>query len=129
MVNNILLIGLGGMIGAISRYLIYTLTDGLYHKQAFPFGTLLVNLIGSLIIGILLALAVKYTFLARHHASHYLLITGFLGAFTTFSTFSQDNMFLLFDKHYGAFALNILLNVGLGLVLTICGFVITKKLI
>lgn len=117
------------MLGAISRYLIYALTDSAYHKHSFPFGTLLVNLLGSLIIGILLALAVKYTFLARHHASHYFLITGFLGAFTTFSTFSQDNMVLLFDRHYGAFVLNILLNVVLGLLLTIAGYLATRKLL
>lgn len=124
-----ILIGIGGMLGAISRYLIYLLTDSLYHRQSFPYGTLLVNVIGSLIIGVLLALSIKYAFLSRHHTGHYIFITGFLGAFTTFSTFSQDNMILLFDKQYGALMLNIFLNVGLGLAFVILGFLLAKKMI
>ncbi|MGE5383715.1 MAG: fluoride efflux transporter CrcB [Omnitrophica WOR_2 bacterium] len=127
--NNLLLIALGGMAGAVSRFLIFELTHSIYHRSNFPLGTLIVNLIGSLIIGILVALSLKYTFLSRHHAGHYLLITGFLGAFTTFSTFSQDNMALLFDKQYIAFFMNILFNVAFGLALVIAGFVITKRLI
>lgn len=127
--NNLILIGIGGMAGAIARFAVYELTHDLYHRTNFPFGTLMVNLAGSLIIGILLALSIKYTFLARHHAGHYLFITGFLGAFTTFSTFSQDNMTLLFDKQYVSFLINILVNVVLGLALVITGFIGTRKLI
>jgi len=127
--GNLILIGVGGLAGAIARFLVYELTHNIYHKTSFPYGTLIVNLAGSLLIGILLALSLKYSFLARHHTGHYLFITGFLGAFTTFSTFSQDNMVLLYDKNYLAFILNIMLNVGLGLALVVAGYSITRRLI
>lgn len=127
--NNIILIGIGGMAGAVVRYIVFEFTHGLYHRTSFPYGTLFVNIAGSLVIGILLALSIKYAFFARHHAGHYVFITGFLGAFTTFSTFSQDNMVLLFDKQYASFFLNIFLNVGLGLALVIAGYIVTRKLL
>jgi fluoride exporter len=127
--HNILYIALGGMAGAVTRFLVLQITHDIYHKTGFPWGTLAVNLAGSLLVGILLAFSLKFTFLSRNHAGFYLCITGFLGAFTTFSTFSQDNMFLLFDKQYLAFSINIILNVFLGLALAIAGFIITRKLI
>jgi CrcB protein len=127
--HNLLYIALGGMAGAVTRFLVLQITHDIYHKTGFPWGTLAVNLAGSLVVGILLALSFKFTFLSRNHAGFYLCITGFLGAFTTFSTFSQDNMFLLFEKQYLAFSINIILNVFLGLALAIAGFIITRKLI
>lgn len=126
--NTILLIGFGGFTGAVARYAVYELAHGVYHRTSFPFGTLIVNLTGSLIIGVLLALSLKFPFLARHHYAHYFIITGFLGAFTTFSTFSQDNMVLLFEKQYGALSINILINVIIGLALVIAGYSVTRKL-
>ncbi len=129
MMHTLLYIAIGGMAGAVTRFLVLQLTHDIYHRTGFPWGTLAVNLAGSLIVGILLALSFKFTFLSRNHAGFYLCITGFLGAFTTFSTFSQDNMILLFDKQYVAFAINILLHVVLGIALAIGGFVLTRKLI
>lgn len=128
-IPGLLLIGFGGFAGAIARFALFEVTHAIYHKTAFPYGTLLVNLIGSLTIGVLLAISLKFPFLARHHTGHYLLITGFLGAFTTFSTFSQDNMVLLFEKSYGALAINIVLNVFAGLALVIAGYSITRKIL
>ena len=124
---NLLTIGVGGFLGAISRYLVFMIDDKFYHHTEFPLGTLTVNLIGSLLIGIALGLSVKYSLLSRGSFSHYLLITGFLGAFTTFSTFSQDSFQLLIEKHYLFFIGNIFLNVIMGISLAALGYLLVIK--
>ena len=129
MIINLLTIGLGGFLGAISRYLVFMIDDKFYHQTAFPLGTLAVNLLGSLLIGIALGLSIKYDILNRGSFSHYLFVTGFLGAFTTFSTFSQDSFRLLIEKHYWLFIGNIFLNVAIGILFVALGyFIITKKI-
>jgi len=129
MITNLITIGIGGFLGAVSRYLVFMINDKFYHHIEFPLGTLAVNLIGSLLIGIALGLSVKYDVLNRGSFSHYLLVTGFLGAFTTFSTFSQDSFQLLTERHYGFFIGNIFLNVVVGILLAALGYLlITKKI-
>nr|VFK35780.1 MAG: camphor resistance protein CrcB [Candidatus Kentron sp. MB]VFK77379.1 MAG: camphor resistance protein CrcB [Candidatus Kentron sp. MB] len=122
MLTDLLIIGFGGFLGAISRYLIFIIDRQLYHHYHFPLGTLFVNLIGSLLIGIALGMSVKYSILSRGSFGHYLFVTGFLGAFTTFSTFSQDNFALLMEKQYWFFIINILSNVIAGIILTMSGY-------
>lgn len=122
MLSNVLTIGIGGFLGAVARYFVFMLDDKFYHKTAFPMGTLIVNLTGSLLIGIALGLSVKTGLFSRHTTLHYLFVTGFLGSFTTFSTFSQDSMLLLMDKNYLYFLLNIALNVILGIALAFGGY-------
>lgn len=122
MITNLLIIGIGGFAGAISRYVIFMIDRQFYHQYHFPLGTLFVNLIGSFLIGIALGMSVKYNILSRGSFGHYLFVTGFLGAFTTFSTFSQDNFSLLMDKQYWFFIANILFNVILGITLTMLGY-------
>jgi len=83
----LLAVGAGGALGAISRYLVYVLVTKFLWPY-FPFGTLIVNVLGSLAMGILvegMALAWNVTLEQRLFA-----VVGFLGAFTTFSTFSLD---------------------------------------
>lgn len=99
-----LLVLLGGGIGAPSRYLLERWVQA-RHRLRFPFGTLLVNVIGCLILGIL----------AGHHWSsrlQALLGTGFCGGLTTFSTFSVETVELL----QGRFTLR-----GLGYLVLSCG--------
>lgn len=122
MITNLLIIGIGGFAGAISRYVIFMIDRQFYHQYHFPLGTLFVNLIGSFLIGIALGMSVKYNILSRGSFGHYLFVTGFLGAFTTFSTFSQDNFSLLMDKQYWFFIANVLFNVILGITLTMLGY-------
>ena len=124
---NLLYIGFGGFIGSVCRYLAFQATDHLYHRYHFPFGTLAVNAAGSFLIGAALALSLKHHGLERHSIGHLLLVTGFLGGFTTFSTFSQDNLVLIMEKQFGLFALNALLNVGLGLALVAAGYLLADR--
>nr|VFK17888.1 MAG: CrcB protein [Candidatus Kentron sp. LPFa] len=122
--TNLLTIGIGGFAGAISRYLVFMIDRHLYHQYHFPLGTLFVNLLGSFLIGMALGMSVKYDILSRGSFGHYLFITGFLGAFTTFSTFSQDSFSLLMDKQYWFFIANILINVIVGIMLTMSGYLL-----
>ena len=125
MSNAVLLffIGTGGFFGAISRYLIATYTQKLF-GGFFPVGTLSVNVLGSFIIG-LAAMYFSQTVQPEYKA---LVITGFLGALTTFSTFSLENVTLLQDGEFSKVALNIFLNVTLTLAATMSAIVLFKKI-
>jgi CrcB protein len=84
---QILLVAMGGAVGSVARYLTGLLTSRLFGPN-FPWGTLAVNVVGSLAIGVLAELIAR-----RFNASEelrLLLVTGFLGGFTTFSAFSLD---------------------------------------
>ncbi len=119
----LLYIGFGGFFGAISRFLI----AGFVQKQfdtLFPIGTLSVNVLGSFIIGFM---AIFFQNIVEPEYKAF-VITGFLGALTTFSTFSLENVTMLQDGDYGRVILNIILNVTLTLFSTIIAIMIFKKL-
>jgi CrcB protein len=86
-------VAVGGAMGAVSRFVLSELLKRLA-PPAFPWGTLTVNLLGCFLIGLAFHLA---TASRVPHAVSFLLITGFLGAFTTFSTFSLETTELLQD--------------------------------
>lgn len=89
--NQLLLIGIGGALGAISRYGLSSLVYGITGRE-FPWGTLVVNLLGSFCIGLLSVWLIERLASTDLRA---LLIVGFLGALTTFSTFSIETLALL----------------------------------
>jgi len=111
----LLSIGLGGAIGAIGRYFVMIAVGHLV-GMAFPYATLLVNVVGSLLLGLLVeAMAVLWQVDETLRA---FVVVGVLGAFTTFSTFSLDVVYLF---HRGEIA-SALLYVILSVVLSVLAF-------
>ena len=105
----ILLVFFGGGIGSVLRYLVSYYTQKLWNYNSFPMGTFVVNIIGCFLIGILTAYFMK----TDNHLK-FLLITGFCGGFTTFSTFSAENVSLWQNENYGILTIYIILSVILG---------------
>lgn len=91
--KNVLLIFIGGGIGSVCRYLIGKWVSSLSPIQGFPLGTFAANIIGCLAIGLVLGWLAKNT--QTDKAWSLLLATGFCGGFTTFSSFSYENIILL----------------------------------
>lgn len=112
-------IALGGAIGACSRYLVSEFCVLLF-GQGFPYGTLTVNVVGSFIMGLLIA-AFESEILATEPWRQVIGL-GFLGALTTFSTFSMDNVLLMQQGAFFKMGLNILLNVVLSISAAWIGF-------
>ena len=111
--STLLTIGCGGFLGAISRYLVSELVYIIF-GTGMPYGTLTVNIIGSFLLGIVAQFSLAGNFLTTS-ASSFLGI-GFLGAFTTFSTFSVQTLELLESGSPLKALLNILLNLILCLI-------------
>jgi len=115
----------GGSLGTVLRYSVYEVAHK-FSQGAFPWATLIVNIMGSLVAGLLLGFFEK-TAMAPH--MRLFIFIGFLGAFTTFSTFSMDIFHLLRDAQYKVALSHMLLNNILCVVLVFAGFVASKSLI
>ena len=105
---QIVYLGLFGGLGCIARYLVSGWTYQLFGRS-LPYGTLVVNLIGTFILGLLMEAALRSSFLSPELRIG--LTVGFLGGFTTFSTFSYETLRMLEDGNYWGSAVTILLNV------------------
>ena len=114
---NFVYVGLAGLLGAIARYLIYLSEHQL--NQKFPYATLFINLSGCLIAGTLYALSVRFNQELRNIIA--LFIIGFVGSYTTFSTFGMDSLQLIEANAYGQAILNVSLNVIGGMVMICVG--------
>jgi fluoride exporter len=108
-----LLIGIGGGIGSILRYVVSGLVQGSSGSTYFPIGTLIVNLSGCLIIGLLAELSESRGALTPEIRG--LLIVGLIGGFTTFSTFANETLSALRDNSLLVAVSNVVLSVILGL--------------
>ena len=100
MIKSLLIVGIGSFTGGALRYLISTLFKQ-FCTQGFPWGTLLVNLMGCFIFGAIFALFSKYS--STSHPWCLLLTTGLCGGFTTFSTFAYESVQMLQQGNLSGF--------------------------
>ncbi len=130
MMQNAGLVFLGGGLGAVCRYLV-TMQIGARFGTMFPWGTLSVNLLGSLLMGWILGLILlltERTGSGLGEAARLLLTVGFLGGFTTFSSFSMETLTLLRGGSLFYALANIGMNVILGLLAAWLGLSLSRML-
>jgi CrcB protein len=124
--GQILALAIGGATGSVLRYFV---ANGVYQwlGRGFPYGTLAVNVIGSLLIGMLTeALILQRIAMTLEYRAG--ILVGFLGAFTTFSTFSLETLYLLEQGNYLKALLNIAVNVSACLFGTWLGLLTSRTL-
>lgn len=125
--KEIAYIFIGGGVGSVLRYLAQISINERMSDIGFPFswGTFIVNIAGSLLIGLFYSVSERWNLSMEMRL---FLTTGLCGGFTTFSTFSNDGLSLLRGEFYGTFLLYALLSIGLGLVAVLAGGAIGKLL-
>lgn len=121
----LLLIGAGGFLGSISRYLVH-LGVGKLLPVVFPYGTLIINIFGSLLIGVIYGLSDRTGTISNEW--RFFLATGFCGGFTTFSAFSYETYSLLRHGEYLLSVSYILLSVVLGVLATVAAVALVRSI-
>ncbi len=117
-------VGLGGFFGSVVRYLMSGWVYRLFGKPWFPYGTLAVNVLGCLLIGFLSGLAESRQLFSPE--ARLFVFIGFLGGFTTFSTFGYEVFTFSHDGQIWASLTNILLHLGLGVGAVWMGYVLSR---
>ncbi len=121
---NILIIGIGGFLGAVTRYGV-AIWIGQRWGRSFPLGTFVINITGSFLIGLLMTLMTEK--IIENPQWRLLLVVGFLGAYTTFSTFEYETGALLKDSEWLYAGLNVVLSVVVGFIALKLGEIIAKS--
>jgi len=119
--QQLLAIGLGGFCGALARH---GFNEAFKKFADFPWSTFAANMTGCLLMGVMMALILDRKFTSE--AGTAFLVTGFLGSVTTFSTFSFQSLELMQSGRFGAAAVNILLNVMIGLTAVFLGMKLVR---
>jgi len=123
--ENIVIIGIGAFLGANARYLLSTWVAQKW-GAAFPYGTLLINVSGSLVLGVFLAATTGR--LAVDPRWRLVFAVGFLGAYTTFSTYTYESLQLLLTGNWPLGLLNIVGSNILGLTAALAGIWLGRHL-
>ena len=119
----LIMVGIAGAAGALSRYGLSNAVSRICGGN-FPWGTLCVNLIGCFLIGLIMHISLNTDIIPNEWRTT--IIVGFLGAFTTFSSFSYETIGLIEKSDYTAATGNIAINVIAGLTATIVGLTVGK---
>ena len=123
MLRTILLVGTGGFIGSVMRYLMQIYVEkGL--MSTFPYGTLAANIAGSFAIGVIFAIADKGNLMSSEWRMF--LAVGICGGFTTFSSFAYNNFTMLKENALGPFFLNIFGSLFLGILAVYLGVLLVR---
>jgi len=123
MLRTIFIVGAGGFIGSVMRYLVQIFVEkGM--SSTFPWGTFVANIAGSFIIGMIFALAQKGNLLSAEWRMF--LAVGFCGGFTTFSSFAYNNLTMLKEQAYGQFIWNVGGSLFFGLLAVYLGMVLIR---
>jgi CrcB protein len=123
--RSFLLVGIGGFIGSIARYVVAVAMSGVI-SSSFPWATLIVNVAGCFLIGVIFAMSDRGSLLSPEW--RIFLTTGFCGGFTTFSTFSYESLRLLQDGEYFYVAVYVLTSVVVGFLATLLGIYLIRSL-
>jgi CrcB protein len=122
---QLLYVGFGGFFGAVARHLVNTFFVHQFAEVKFPLGIFTANVLGCFLIGLLAGL-IEHKEIFDHNF-RLMLITGLLGAFTTFSTFSKDTYDLFISGYILTAFLNIFISVILGLIAVAFGIFLSSK--
>ena len=122
--HKILIIGTGGFIGAVGRYYLSGWIQRAIDRPWYPFGTLGVNCLGCLVIGLLAGLADNRNLFSPD--TRLFLLVGLLGAFTTFSTFGFETFALIRDEQFILAGINIAGQIILGLIAVWLGYTLSN---
>ncbi|RZT00213.1 fluoride efflux transporter CrcB [Aquimarina brevivitae] len=123
MFKHLLYIFIGGGLGSVLRYLISKTANN--PENLIPYGTLTVNVVGSLLIGVVMGFALKNS--SAYQPLILTVATGFCGGFTTFSAFSFENYVLLKNGDYLSFMIYFSLSLLLGIIAVVTGVFLVKN--
>lgn len=125
MLRTILIVGTGGFIGSVMRYLVQVWVEkGL--TSTFPLGTLIANIAGSFIIGMVFALAEKGNLMSAEW--RIFLTVGICGGFTTFSAFAYNNFTMLKEHSFSQFFINVGGNLFFGILAVYLGIILIRSI-
>lgn len=125
-ISKLVMVGLGGFVGSICRYMVFEIS-GKYLKTPFiPYGTLAVNVAGCLLIGFFGGLIESKALFSPEIRA--MILIGFLGGFTTYSTFGYELFLILRQGHTAAFIAHTAAHLILGLFAVLCGFTLSKTM-
>jgi CrcB protein len=122
--GQVLIVGCGGFIGSSLRFAVHHWVQKIWLPGVFPFGTLTVNMLGCLLIGLVIGLSDLRGLLDQQW--RLFLAVGVLGGFTTYSSFAYENLSLLSGAEFLKLGINIVVQLSLGLLLAWVGYQVSR---